>query len=77
MTEFWDFLRFDGEQPLIDDMRPTKYETLRDFLTELMLDVREDGFDCGCRACQRIRRATRALESDASPRSDANRKDER
>lgn len=64
MTEFANFLRYEGDQPLIDDSQPTKYEALRDFLTELMLDVREDGFDCGCRACQRIRRATRALEAD-------------
>lgn len=59
-----------GDQPTLDDLPSSsnhraKYEALRDFVTDLMVDVREDGLDCGCRACQRIRRATRALEADS------------
>jgi hypothetical protein len=49
---------------LIDDLPTSKAPVYRDFIVALMQDVKEDGLDCRCRACQRIRRATRALEAD-------------
>jgi hypothetical protein len=49
---------------LIDDLPSSKAPVYRDFIVELMQDVAEGGLGCHCRACQRIRRATRALEAD-------------